>query len=105
MPSEPKTQDPADKLDYFIDWEASPNGLAAGETITTSTWTPYDDQWQPTTDLIPDEGKHSNSDTTATGWVSIAPGVSNVRRYFTNHIVTNQGRELSWSITINVKEQ
>lgn len=103
MPSEPKIQDPQDKLDYLIDWLATENGLAEDETISTSTWTTFDALWAPTTELVSDTSSHTT--TTATGWAYFNNGVRGKKYYFTNHIVTNQGRELSWSITIKCKEQ
>jgi hypothetical protein len=103
VPSDPKIKDPADKLDYLIDWLATENGLQAAETITTSTWSAFDDKWVTTTELVVETGLSSHTTTTATGWVSA--GLVGKKYYFTNHIVTSQGRELSWSITIKVKEQ
>lgn len=105
MPSETKIQDPQDKLDYLIDWLATENGLRVDETITTSTWTAFDDKWLPTTQLVSDTGLNSHTATTATGWAYFDSPTTGKKFYFSNHIVTSQGRELSWSITIKCKEQ
>lgn len=99
-----RVKDPADKLDYLIDWRGGTNpGLAEDETITTSTWTAYDTAWVETDDLVVHDELNSHTGTTATGWAS--GGTTNTSVYFTNHIVTDQGRELSYSIKIKIKEQ
>lgn len=99
-----KIKDPDDKLDYLIDWQGGDQpGLAVDETILTSTWTAYDAGWTVTDDLTIHDELNSNTDTTATGWASGGTRGNSV--YFTNHIGTNQGRELSWSIKIKIREQ
>jgi hypothetical protein len=99
-----RARDPDDKLDYLIDWQggASP-GLADGETISTSTWTAYTSEWVESEDIVVHDELNEFTDTTATGWQS--GGTRGAITYFTNHIVTDQGRELSYSIKINIKEQ
>ena len=106
-----KERDPEDKLDYRIDWRDEtitlPEGkviaLAEDETIATSTWAAYDLDWEETDDITIHDELNSKTDTTATGWNS--GGTRGNAVYFTNHIVTNQGRELSKSIKIKIKEQ
>jgi hypothetical protein len=99
-----RVKDPADKLDYQIDWRGGDKpGLSVDETITTSVWAVYDDKWVTTTALVTHPELEVNDDTTATGWVS--GGVTGKDYYLTNHISTDQGRELSWSIKIKIREQ
>ena len=105
-----KVRDPEDKLDYVIDWRGGTNpGLAEDETITTSTWATYDATpgpttlWEPTDDLTIHDELNGFTDTTATGWVS--GGTRGKSVFFTNHIVTDQGRELSYTIKLKIKEQ
>jgi hypothetical protein len=100
---ETRVKDPADKLDYVINWRAgSKPGLAEDETIATSTWAVYDDKWAVSTAVVMHPELEENDDTTATGWIS--GGVTGKDYYFTNHIVTDQGRELSWSVKIKIRE-
>lgn len=102
MAIEVRVKDPLDKLDYVINWRGTA-GLAAEETITSSTWAVYDNQWVTTTALTVHPELEAHDDETATGWVS--GGVKGKSYYFTNHIVTNEGRELSCSILIRIREQ
>lgn len=104
MAFDTRVKDPEDKLDYLIDWRGGDKpGLAVDETIASSVWAVYDDKWVTTTDLVMHPELETNDTTTATGWVSA--GVRGKDYYFTNHIVTNEGRELSWSIKIKIREQ
>jgi hypothetical protein len=97
-----RIKDPADVLDYLIDWQAGAKPfLSEDEVITTSSWTAYDDKWAATDDLVIDSDSHT--DTTATGWVS--GGLAGQKYYITNHVVTDQGREKDLSIKIDCKEQ
>lgn len=104
MAFETRIKDPADKVDYQIDWRGGTKpGLAEDETITTSTWTAYDTTWVETGDITVHDELNSNTATTSTGWVS--GGTRDNTVYFTNHIATDQGRELSYSIKLRIKEQ
>lgn len=107
-----KTKDPADKLDYLIDWRnpdaalfppGTVPGLAEDENISTSTWVAYDPKWVATDDVTVHDELNSHTTTTATGWVS--GGTRGADVFFTNHIVTDQGRELSCSIKLKIREQ
>ena len=84
--------DPNDVKDYTLDWGA--RRLAEGETITTSTWT------VPTGITSDDD---SSTTTTTTVWLS--GGTAGEHYRITNHVVTSQGREWDWSITVLVAEQ
>lgn len=102
MAFEKKEKDPADVLDYLINWQDGTQPfLAEAEVITTSSWATYNPQWEPTTDLTVNSDSHT--DTTATAWVS--GGVAGEKYYLTNHIITDQGREKDLSIQIICKEQ
>ena len=102
--------DPSDKLDFGFNWEGpqSVGGpfLLDGESITASTWTLYDADWNVVTDV-------TVSSTTNTGTVTTAffgPAADDVAvrgetRFLTNHIVTNQGREKDWSYQFTMEEQ
>lgn len=107
---ESREQDPEDKLDYVIDWRAGAKpGLTPTETITTSAWAVYDAEWAASDDLTIHTELNTNDDTTATGWISVTDGSETSARdndyYFTNHIVTDEGRELSQSIKIKIRER
>lgn len=107
---ESREQDPGDKLDYVINWRAGDKpGLALTESITTSTWATYDADWAPTSHLTVHTELNTNDATTATGWVSVADGFEISTRgenyYFTNHIVTDEGRQLSQSIKLKIRER
>lgn len=107
---ESREQDPEDKLDYVIDWRAGDKpGLALTEVITTSAWAVYDPEWVLSDDLTIHTELNTFDDTTATGWISVTDGSETSARgqnyFFTNHIVTDEGRELSQSIKIKIREQ
>jgi hypothetical protein len=71
-------KDADEVLDYQVDWS---NWLAAGETITTSTW------------VVPSgltAGTDSHSTTTATQWIS--GGTVGTKYVVANTIMTSAGR-------------
>jgi hypothetical protein len=89
----PLEHDPNEVKDYTLNWSGSAPGprLATGETITTSTWT------------VPSgitKDSDTDTDTTTTIWLS--GGTAGVSYRLTNHVVTSQGRQYDWSITVLV---
>jgi len=85
------TKDPADILDYGIDWSSWLAPLE--DTITTSTWS------------VPtglSKGAESKSTTASTVWLS--GGTAGEVYKVANKIVTAGGRTAERSITIKVKE-
>lgn len=85
--------DPQSVLDYKVDWSA---WLAAGETISASTWTVPAGITQTTP-------APSNTTTTTTIWLT--GGTLNASYSVTNHITTNQGRQQDQTITLAVRER
>ena len=85
-------KDPAENLDYSMDW--GENWLAPGETITTSSWTA-----SPGLTL----GVTSDTDSTATAWVS--GGTAGQPYLLTNTIVTSAGRTAVNSMIIKVEKK
>jgi len=83
-------KDPAEVLDYTIDWEA----LLDGDTITTSEWT---------VDTGITKDSDSNTSTLAIIWIS--GGTVDKQYTLTNTIVTAGGRTRVRSIAINVIER
>lgn len=83
------TKDPGDILDYSFDWS---QWLGAGETILTSQWT--------TSGLGITVESYSNTDTSTLVW--LAGGSNTATYYVKNQIVTNQGRTVERTMTINV---
>lgn len=84
--------DPDADLDYGMDWDRNKAGaaagtgfLAAGETISTSTWT-----------ISPEDANvtlHDPTNDTTTTTVWVAGGTPGARYTLTNHIITSDGRE------------
>lgn len=96
------TKDPADVLDYLLDWRKGEKPfLAEDEVILTSTWAAKTTAWVTTTDITIDSSTHTASTTTV--WVS--DGLVPATYYLTNHIVTDQGREKDETIQIILEEQ
>lgn len=96
-------KDPAEVLDYSIDWDRSGAGAAAasgwldvGETITDSVWTVPTGITQTTPAPSQAAGK-------ATIWLS--GGTSGAHYDVTNHVTTSQGRQGERSIRIYVGEK
>lgn len=83
-------KDPDAVKDYQINWAAR---LAAGETITTSTW-------EVTTGLTKDSDTHTDSTTTV--WLS--GGTVGVTYTATNRIVTSDGRTDDQTLTFQIVE-
>ena len=84
------TKDPQAVLDYTIDWA---KWLAAGETISTSSW----DVSGVTKD------SDSKTDTTATVWLS--GGTAGETATAINHIVTSAGRADDRTIALTVESR
>ena len=82
-------KDPADALDYLIDWTA----WLGTDTISASTWT------APTGIT---KSAESNTTTRATVWVS--GGTAGASYTLTNRIVTAGGRTAERSIRITVQD-
>lgn len=103
LPNFPKRkQDPADRLDYGVNWQKPPKPfLQDGETITTSTWTLYTTAWVVASGPTLDDDTHT--DTTSAVFVSDL--VKGVTYFLTNHIVTSEGREKDESVTLICEEQ
>lgn len=108
------TKDPAEVLDYPIDWDRSvgPDGvtpgppgtgwLSAGETISTSTWS-IETKVGDTSPLVQAPTAPSKTSTTTTIWLQ---GGSVPNRYeVTNHITTSQGRTTEQSFSIKIREK
>lgn len=89
-------KDPADVLDYKVDWAGSSPGpwLTEGDTIVTSTWT-------VPTGITKDSDSHD--DGTATVWVS--GGTAGTDYRLTNRIVTAGGRTAERTIRIQVRDK
>ena len=82
-------KDPADILDYQIDWSAA----LGADTIATSAWT------VPAGFTVTNQ---SNSTTTTTVWLS--GGTAGVQR-ITNRITTAGGRTIERSVQMTVEER
>lgn len=101
---EKKKQDPADVLDYTINWQSKEAPfLGKTEVIDESTWAAYDTGWDVAGDITIDTPASTFTDTTATVWVSEA--TLGKTYYLTNHIVTDQGREKDVTISLTIEEQ
>jgi len=103
-----KKQDPAAKLDWGFDWNDPKVGpfLEDGESISTSTWTLYDDQWNVVTDVAVTTPINVSSKTSV--FLGPADDVNAIRgqvRFLTNHMTTNQGRADDRSYQFTFEEQ
>lgn len=110
MAIQKKKQDPADRLDYGFDWndpKAKPGPfLAVGETVSTSVWTLYDEDWNVVTDVTVDDDSATSTETfTFFGPADDVVALRGAVRNLTNHIVTNQGREKDESYQFTFEEQ
>lgn len=86
-------KDPNDVLDYEVTWAS---WLPEGDTIDTSTWIVPDG-------IVEDEAKRTNTDTTATIWLS--GGTDRSTYPVTNRITTAQGRTADHTIHIVVRNR
>lgn len=82
--------DPDDRLDYQLDWTSR---LAAGEAISTSTWSEVDG-------LTTEDAGISGALTKV--WISGGMLGSNYR--VTNTVTTNQGREMDQTLTFWMRQ-
>jgi hypothetical protein len=96
-------KDPAEVLDYSVDWDrssetasAGTGWLASGETITASTWTVPTGITQTTPAPSVVAGK-------TTIWLT--GGTTGTRYTITNHITTSQGRQGERSMLIQVRDR
>lgn len=113
-----KVKDPAEVIDFEIDYRATTNPvLSADETIDTSTWTLYDFpvdangndldpqnpdvEWVEATDINQDSD--SLTDTKTKIWTS--GGVRGAKYLANNHITTNEGRAYDQTFIIKMKEK
>ena len=88
-----KTKDPADRLDYTIDY--STQLRRETDTIAGSTWTvPAGLTFNP--------AEASFSTTAATAWIS--GGTAGTDYIVTNRITTTEGRVYERSFTLRVKD-
>lgn len=87
------TQDPADVLDYAIDW--GEEWLDAGEKVTSSTWT------VSPSDLTMSLSSIVNNDTTTVVWLS--GGVADRSYTVTNRITTSDSRTVERSISVVIR--
>jgi hypothetical protein len=99
--------DPADRLDYGF-WYADPKDpfLSDGETLSTSTWTLYDEDWNVVTDVTVDDD--TSTSTTTTVFFGPADDDAAIRgqtRFLTNHVETNQDRAKDRSYQFTFEEQ
>lgn len=103
LPNFPKRkQDPADRLDYGVNWQKLPLPfLGPDETITTSTWTLYTTSWAEDTGPTLDDDTHTSTTTV----VFVSGLVKGTTYFLTNHIVTSEGREKDESVTLICEEQ
>lgn len=83
-------KDPADVLDYTVDWSA---WLAVGETISTSAFT-------VASGITLDS--ESNTTTTATAWIS--GGTAGTTYTITSQITTSAARTAERSFTITARQ-
>ncbi len=84
-------KDPNAVLDFGFDWS---DWLAAGETLTVSTWS------------VPSgitEESNTNSTTTTTIWLS--GGTAEHEYEVTNHVTTSAGREDDRTLNIKLQER
>jgi hypothetical protein len=99
--------DPSDRLDYgFLYADPKNPFLGVGETISTSTWTLYDEDWNEVTDVTVDDS--TNTTTTTTTFFGPADDDEAIRgqvRYLTNHITTSQDRAKDRSYQFTFEEQ
>lgn len=93
-------KDPAEVLDYQVDWSSS---LAAGESIATSTWTPVhqDDGSADTRITVTNQ---TSTATATTVWLS-GGMVGDSTHTIVNHISTNQGRQFDQTLYIDIFEK
>ena len=90
-------KDPSAVLDYALDWYRGGNGwLAAGDSITTSTWTVSDSA------LVIDSDSITDGHTTVV-WLS--GGVVDTNYTVTNQVTTAAGRTDERSFTVKVKQR
>jgi hypothetical protein len=79
--------------DYAIDWSER---LAAGETITTSTWV------TSSAELTIESGSLSPTIAGGVTTVWLSGGVSGTQYNVTNHIITSRGMEDDKAVSIRV---
>jgi hypothetical protein len=97
---ESREQDPADVLDYTMDWASGTKPFLTGTmTLVSSSWAAHDMTWGPSTDATLTDG--GNDTTTSTVRVSDLTGDI----YATCHGVASDGQEKDQSIKIKMKEQ
>ena len=87
------TQDPADNLDYAIDWGGE--WLDTGETVATSTWVATPPGLTTSLTSI------VNNNTTTVVWLS--GGTANSIYTVTNRITTTDGRTAERSIIVTIR--
>lgn len=87
-------KDPADKLDYLVDWAA---WLASGETISAVEWTV---QTGLTKSVSP---ASSNTTTSATVWLE--GGTAGAKYDVACKVTTNQSRVAERSFTVQVEDR
>lgn len=85
--------DPASVLDYVVDWTS---WLAAGETLTASSWTVGTGITQTTP---------SPSFTTVKATIWLTGGTADSTYRITNHITTSAGRQDERSFTVRVLDR
>jgi hypothetical protein len=97
---ESRVQDPADVLDYTMNWKAGDKPFLTGTmTLVSSAWAPYDTSWAPSTAATLVDGGHD----TTTSTVRVSDLTADV--YVTCHGVASDGQEKDQSIKIIKKEQ
>jgi hypothetical protein len=90
-------KDPADELDYTLDW-SDLDAIQEGDSISTVAWTLPAGEGA----ITEGGGGHSNTDTTSTIWLQggTAPGVYSIGC----EITTANGRTFQRRVTILVKD-
>lgn len=97
---ESREQDPADVLDYTMDWASGVKPFLTGSmTIVSSAWAPYNTHWEVSTDATLVDGGHD----TTTSTVRVSDLAADI--YATCHVVASDGQEKDQSIKIKKKEQ
>lgn len=93
---ETRTKDPAEVLDFVVDWSGAYPGpaLEAGETISASTF-----------DVAAGLTADSDSATTTTATVWLSGGTAGVAYKVTNEITTSEGRTLVFSFKVWVRDR
>ena len=87
-------KDPQEVLDYRVDWS---DRLEVGDVIVDSTWV----RSGPDTALV--LGVNSHDDSSTLLWLSA--GTLGAEYRLTNHVTTQQGREMDATVRLKIREK